>query len=105
MKGPASICAARTSSHGGLYSELLHQIENLDMIVAWKLYAGILAAAANVPFVSLEYEPKCRDLTASIGSEEFVMRADQIPPDGLIDLVSALIAQLDRRRKVSRHEM
>src|SRR5271166_2686076 len=105
MKRPASIRTARTSSNGGLYNELLHQIENPDIFVAWKLHDGNLAAAANDSFVSLEYQPKCRDLAASIGSEEFVIRTDQVRPDRLLDLVSPLIAHLDRRRTVSRREM
>ena len=57
-----------------------------------------LAAAANVPFVSLEYQPKCRDFAASIGWEQFVVRTDKISPNGLIDLVAVLIEQLEPRR-------
>ena len=45
----------------------LDRVEKLDLIVCLKLHAGVLAAAANVPFVSLEYQPKCRDFAASIG--------------------------------------
>ena len=74
-------------------------VEKLDLLVCLKLHAGILAAAANVPFVSLEYQPKCRDFAASVGWEEFVIRTDQIQPGRLIDLVATLIAQLDSKRK------
>lgn len=76
----------------------LRGVENLDLMVCLKLHAGVLAAAANVPFVSLEYQPKCRDFAASIGWEEFVVRTDRVTSKGLIDLVAAMIEQLETRR-------
>ena len=80
------------------HEAFLNRIEKLDLIVCLKLHAGILAAAANVPFVSLEYQPKCRDFAASLGWEDFVLRTDQIQPRRLIGLVEMLIAQLDSKR-------
>jgi polysaccharide pyruvyl transferase WcaK-like protein len=43
------------------YSEaaFLSRVEKLDLLVSLKAHAGVLAAAANVVFVSLEYRPKC----------------------------------------------
>ena len=76
----------------------LSRVEDLDLMVAMNLHSGILAAAANVPFVSLEYQPKCRDFAATIGWEEFLIRTDELEPRKLIDLVSALIAQLEVKR-------
>ena len=80
------------------HEEFLGRVDKLDLLVCLKLHAGILAAAANVPFVSLEYQPKCRDFAASLGWEDFVIRTDQVQPGRLIDLVAALLAQLDSRR-------
>ena len=75
----------------------LGRVEKLDLLVSLKLHAGILAAAANVPFVSLEYRPKCRDFAASLGWEEFLIRTDQLGKDALIDRIAALIPQLGKR--------
>jgi len=69
------------------------------LMVCLKLHAGILAAAANVPFVGLEYQPKCRDFAASIGWEDFVIRTDALQPSTLIDRVANLIEQLESQRK------
>ncbi len=79
-------------------ASFLARAENLDLMVCLKLHAGILAAAANVPFVSLEYQPKCRDFAASIGWEEFVIRTDRLQPGRLIDVVATLMGQLDSKR-------
>ena len=68
------------------------------MMVAWNLHAGILAAAANVPFVSFEYQPKCRDFAASIGWEEFLVKVEGLRPAALIERVSTLMNQLDSKR-------
>ncbi len=79
------------------HEAFLRKVEQLDLLVCLKLHPGVLAAAANVPFVSLEYQPKCRDFAASIGWEEFVIRTDDLTPGKLIDLVSSLMAQLDTK--------
>ncbi len=78
--------------------DFLSQIEHLDLIVAWNLHVGILAAAANIPFVSIEYQPKCRDFAASIDWEEFLVKVDELPSGMLIERVSSLMEQLDSRR-------
>jgi polysaccharide pyruvyl transferase WcaK-like protein len=74
-------------------------MENLDLMVSMKLHAGILAAAANVPFVSLEYRPKCRDFGASLGWEEFLIRTDQLQQDSLIERVLVLMGQLEAKKR------
>ena len=73
-------------------------VEKLDLLVAVKLHAGILSAAANVPFVLLQYLPKCRDFALSIGWQDFAPRTDEINEAVLIDRVSALIEQLDSKK-------
>jgi hypothetical protein len=78
------------------HEAFLRRVERLDLLVCLKLHAGVLAAAANVPFVSLEYQPKCRDFAASIGWE-FVIRTDELKPGKLIDVVSSLMSQLDTK--------
>jgi hypothetical protein len=81
------------------HDAFLERVEKLDLMVCLKLHAGVLAAAANVPFVSVEYQPKCRDFAASLGWEDFVLRTDQLEPGKLIALVESLIAQLDARQQ------
>jgi polysaccharide pyruvyl transferase WcaK-like protein len=76
----------------------LSRVEKLDLLVSLKLHAGILAAAANVPFVSLEYRPKCRDFASSLGWEEFLIRTDKLDNGTLIERIAALISQLDEKR-------
>ena len=78
------------------HEAFLRRVEQLDLLVCLKLHAGVLAAAANVPFVSLEYQPKCRDFAASIGWE-FVIRTDELKPGKLIDVVSSVMSQLERK--------
>lgn len=77
------------------HEAFLSRVEKLDLLVALKLHAGILAAAANVPFVAIEYQPKFRDFASSIGWKDFIIRTDQLKPGSLIDLVSGLMAQLE----------
>ena len=92
---PRSALIPQSFSH----EAFLSRVEKLDLLVAINLHAGILAAAANVPFVSLEYQPKCRDFAATIGWEEFLVRTDELEHDRLIERVSALIEQRDAKRR------
>ena len=77
----------------------LKKVETFDFFVALKLHAGILSAAANVPFVLLEYQPKCRDFALSLKWEQFTPRTDQVSETVLIDLVSSLIQNLPSRKR------
>lgn len=81
------------------HEAFLSRMENLDLMVSMKLHAGILAAAANVPFVSLEYRPKCRDFGASLGWEEFLIRTDRLQQDSLIERVLLLMGQLEAKKR------
>jgi len=79
--------------------DFLTKMEEFDLFVALNMHSGVLAAAANVPFVSLEYHPKCRDFAATLNWEDYLIRTDQITAEVLIDRVSVLVAQLTSARK------
>lgn len=49
-----------------------------DLVVAERLHAAIMAAAAGTPFVGLEYRPKMRDFARSVGQEAAIIRTDQM---------------------------
>ncbi|MGA2631637.1 MAG: polysaccharide pyruvyl transferase family protein [Terriglobia bacterium] len=67
-----------------------HKARTFDLVVAFKLHAGILAAAANIPFVMLEYQPKCRDFALSIDWERFTIRTDKLTGPNLLDLILSM---------------
>jgi polysaccharide pyruvyl transferase WcaK-like protein len=62
-------------------------MQDTDFLVAFKLHAGILAAAYNVPFVLFEYQPKCRDFMASAGWEHLCIRPVEADPEFLLHQV------------------
>lgn len=72
----------------------LDYVERFDVVVAVKLHASVLAAAAGVPFVAVEYRPKVRDFAESVGCAAQALRSDEV--DGarmeraVLDLVDAL---------------
>jgi polysaccharide pyruvyl transferase WcaK-like protein len=66
---------------------------DFDLVVAFKLHAGVLAAAANVPFLLLEYQPKCRDFAMSIDWERFTVRTDKLTGPDLLDLILSMAEQ------------
>lgn len=84
------------------HTTFMQKIKAFDLVIALKLHAAILSAAANVPCVVLAYEPKCLDFAASVEWEEFSIRTDRLSATRLIELVSSLIAHLPAARATLR---
>lgn len=61
--------------------ETLEQLARCELVIAHKLHAAVLAAAAGVPSIALEYRPKCRDFQESVGRGAYVMRTDELQPE------------------------
>jgi polysaccharide pyruvyl transferase WcaK-like protein len=81
------------------HTRFLKAIEHVDIVVALKLHAGILSAAANVPFVLLAYQPKALDFAASLKWEQFTIRTDELTSSKLIEIVSLLIDELPTKKR------
>lgn len=79
--------------------DYLMAMRRYDIIIALKLHAGILAAAANVPFVLLEYQPKALDFAASIGCEHLTLRTDATTPASLMARVQQTITERNAIRQ------
>jgi hypothetical protein len=75
-------------------SHFLNKVRALDLLVSFRLHAAVLAAAATVPVVILEYRPKCLDFAASIGWERFTLRTSELTADRLLELTSNMLQNL-----------
>jgi polysaccharide pyruvyl transferase WcaK-like protein len=71
-------------------------LASADLVIAERLHAGVLAAAAGTPFVALEYRPKLRDFAASVDMTDWVLKTDAL--DGLEERV---LSALDERGQLS----
>jgi GT2 family glycosyltransferase len=71
-------------------------LASADLVVAERLHAAVLAAAAGTPFVGLEYRPKVRDFAASVGLDGYTLRTDRL--DGLEDKVRTALVEADQLR-------
>jgi polysaccharide pyruvyl transferase WcaK-like protein len=69
------------------HTQFRYQMQDTDFLVAFKLHAGILAAACNVPFVLYEYQPKCRDFMASAGWSDLCVHPANSSPEFLLHQV------------------
>jgi polysaccharide pyruvyl transferase WcaK-like protein len=84
--------------------EFLRYVTRFDVVISLKLHAAVLAAAAGVPFVAVEYRPKVRDFTESVGFGRFTFRSDCFEGKDLVrasleiyDDLSGARARLDSR--------
>jgi Polysaccharide pyruvyl transferase len=84
------------SSHYSYASRLA----DLDLVITLKLHAAVLAACANVPFIMLEYQPKCRDFCASIDWEDYNVRTDNADSNTIMSLAERLLHDLPASRRM-----
>ena len=81
----------------------MRQLGNVDIFIGMKLHAVVLAAAANVPAISLEYRPKCRDFCASIDWEDYCVKTSELREFDVVARVGEMMAGLnDLRLRLSR---
>ncbi|HEX3784315.1 MAG TPA: polysaccharide pyruvyl transferase family protein [Pseudonocardiaceae bacterium] len=61
------------------------------LLVAERLHALVLAVAAGVPVVGLEYQPKCADFLASVGTVDRSVRTDKVTTELLREHTADLV--------------
>jgi polysaccharide pyruvyl transferase WcaK-like protein len=77
---------------------LLDYLERFDVVLSMRLHGAVLAAAGGVPFVALEYQPKVRDFTESIGWGEYTLRTDTVTGAEVERTVSSLYCDVSAAR-------
>jgi polysaccharide pyruvyl transferase WcaK-like protein len=80
---PESSVTAPRVTHNQFHQEM----QDTDFLFAFKLHAGILAAVSNVPFILIEYQPKCRDFMASAGWDQLCVPPGEVSPELLLHQV------------------
>ena len=89
---------ANLSPHTTDAERFIASLEHIDVMVGMKLHACVLAACANVPFVALEYRPKCRDFCESLDWGHCV-RTDALDPAELCGRAIGLMDTLEENRR------
>ncbi len=62
-----------------------------EVVVGERLHACVIAAAVGTPFVPIEYRPKLRDFSASVGQEHLVVRTDEVSGPVLVERVAEAV--------------
>jgi polysaccharide pyruvyl transferase WcaK-like protein len=70
------------------------------IMISQRLHAGILAAAAGIPGIMLEYQPKCRDFMESVAQPQWSIRTDQLDAARLVDLATDLSENRQQQAKI-----
>jgi polysaccharide pyruvyl transferase WcaK-like protein len=78
--------------------ETLAKISSCQIFIGEKLHACAMAAITQVPFVSLEYQPKVRDFSESLNLGEYTISTASRSIDALL----ALVEKLSRTRELAR---
>ena len=68
----------------------LSSVASCAVLVGQRLHAVILAFAAGVPSVMLEYQPKCRDFMESVDHPEWSFRTDRLVGGDLFEVIGGM---------------
>ena len=88
-----------TLAHPLDHSEVLALMDRAFLVVAYKLHAAVLAAAARAPFVTLAYRAKLIGFAHSVGMGEFVFAFDN--PFSPQDVLQSLHRLSARREELA----
>jgi polysaccharide pyruvyl transferase WcaK-like protein len=77
----------------------LDYLGRFDVVVSFKLHAAVFAAAAGVPFVAIEYQPKVSDFTESIGWTDLTFRSDTAEAEDIVRAVRTIADDLALHRE------
>ena len=87
-----------TVEMAGTPAEYLAAAAGCEVMIAERLHAMVLSAAAGTPFVGLDYQPKCADFARSVQWTEWTVRTDAVDASALTERVEALAEAGDRGR-------
>lgn len=74
-------------------SRIWKTIADMDIMICTRFHASIFSYSAGVPFVMLDYHPKCAAFAQDIGlPDELKLDVYKLAPDELIDSLESLIS-------------
>lgn len=86
-----SYCKALAAKSGCAFFEDWRSIQktldfmsDANIVIGEKLHSLVFSAACHVPFVTIEYDPKCYDFSHSVGLDTYRIRTDKITTKKLI---------------------
>ena len=88
-------------SHNGDPVRTFQKVRACSHIFSMRLHGGIMAFAAGIPFLQLEYHPKCRDFAQTIGLADSHRMSLQ---DYSSDLCSSKVSELLKLNSVQSHQ-
>ncbi len=74
------------------------------VFLSFRLHAGILALAAQVPLVAVEYQPKVADFMESVSSSDRSFRSDRLDENTVVELVNYINDNADQISKKQHQE-
>lgn len=88
MRASGSIDAEYVAAYAD-HEAGLELLARAGVVVAERLHAAVVAAAAGTPFVAIEYRPKIRDFTRSVDQEGLTIRSDELSAKRLRALIDS----------------
>jgi len=86
-------CEVLRHSYSPDPSIMWRQLASMDVAITMRFHASVFAYAAGVPFVMLDYHPKCRSFAEDVGMpRQLVLDAGDFTSDALVRSVNALVS-------------
>jgi hypothetical protein len=77
----------------------LSLIAKCKIFIGTKLHSLAFSAAADTPFIGLEYQPKCYDFAQSVAFERYTLRTDGVTEGKVMKLFTDLLENYEQMKK------
>lgn len=79
-------------------AEYTRTVLECRIVLGERLHSLVLAAAAGIPIVALEYQPKSLDFMESIGRASYSLRTDSIAAPPILERIQFIVDHYDSER-------
>lgn len=84
--------------------KFMKDVSSCRVFLSFRLHAGILALASNVPLIAVEYQPKVADFMESVNSSDRSLRSDRLDKNIIVELVKQINENADQIGKKQHQE-
>jgi hypothetical protein len=79
---------------------VLDFIASSHILIGEKLHSIVFSASTFTPFISIEYEPKCRSFSKTMGFDRYALRTDEIVAESVLDSFHGLLENWNQMRSL-----
>lgn len=87
-----------------IYS-VLNLLSSCKLMIGERLHSLVFSASVYTPFISLEYRPKCKHFSESVGFSKYGIRTDEISANKIIEMSYDIMDNWNKMNRILEREV